>query len=127
MWSSSRFSRQKCGIIYTYSGENKEIKIMSKLTIIQPRTAVLNMTTEHVQNVFGLDNGEDLVALFDQICGPKTPAVVTHFAMGMMSDAQQVMVHNPERARHFLNQAKWLLSHVHDELQNQDMATFENA
>lgn len=33
-------------------------------------------------------------------------------AMGILSDAQEVMTRNPEEARQFINKAKWVLSQI---------------
>ncbi len=97
--------------------------MIEKAKILKPRE-MPRLSDESAMDTYGL-NKEDLRGLFDQICGPKTAASVTMFAMGIISDAQHIMPQNSERARQMMNCSKWLLSHVHSELHSQEMAYYE--
>jgi len=44
------------------------------------------------------------------------------YAMGIISDAQYVMEHNPEQARQFMNKAKYYLGKIGSELREIEQA-----
>ena len=91
---------------------------MSDIKILTPREMPL-LSDEQALDMYGVDK-EGLVDLFEQIRGPADAFAVQMLAMGILSDAQHVMQQNPNRARQFINKAKWLMDHVQSELRSFD-------